>query len=56
MEKLMMVFSMLLRMSRRPSRMAREPEVPLTVMPTRTRLASLLGGMGRFAKVYWGNL
>ena len=30
--------------------------VPLMVMPTMTRLASLLGGMGRLAKVYCGEL
>ena len=51
-----MVFSMLLRMSRLASRMGRAPVVPLTETETMTRLASLLGGTGRLAKVYSGNL
>src|ERR1700722_19239803 len=51
-----MVFSMLLRIFRSPSRIDRAPEAPLLLTATRTRLASLLGGTGRLAKVNSGNL
>ena len=51
----LMVSWMLLRMSRLPSRMLRAPRLE-SLTPTMTRYCSLLGGMGRLAKVYWGNL
>src|SRR5580704_13110332 len=56
MEKVL-VFWMLLRRSRRASRICRLPvEMPLAETETITRLASRLGGTGRLAKVNWGNL
>ena len=52
----MLASKMLLRMSRLASRICKAALVPLMVKPTMTRLSSLLGGMGRLAKVYCGNL
>ena len=49
------VFVRLLRMSRRASSISNPPAEPLNVIPTRTRSASWLGGIGRPAKVYNGN-
>ena len=48
----LMVFWMLERMSREPSRICSEPPVPPVCVPvtaTMTRLASWLGGTGRLA-------